>query len=60
MKWKIEKKYIGIAALALGVILLSILFNSLLAESAKYNGIISTLKRTFMPILSVGVKVLLT
>lgn len=51
MKWKIEKKYIGIAALALGVVLLSILFNSLLAESAKYAGFITTLKRTFMPIL---------
>lgn len=51
MKWKIEKKYIGIAALALGVILLSILFNSLLAESAKYISIITTLKRTFMPII---------
>ncbi len=51
MKWKIEKKYIGIAALALIVVLLSILFNSLLAESAKYKGFATTLKRTFMPIL---------
>lgn len=51
MKWKIEKKYIGIAVLALIVVLLSILFNSLLAESAKYQGFLTTLKRTFMPII---------
>lgn len=50
MKWKIEKKYVGMAILALSVILLSILFNNLLEEGAKYEGIGKTLKGTFMPI----------
>lgn len=51
MKWKIEKKYVGIAILALSVILLSILFNNLLEESAKYQGFSKTIKGTFMPII---------
>ncbi len=51
MKWKIEKKYIGIAVLALVVVLLSILFNNLLEESAKYKSFSTTLKRTFLPII---------
>lgn len=51
MKWKIDKKYVGMAILALLVILLSILFNNLLQESAKYKGVSKTLKGTFMPII---------
>ena len=51
MKRRIEKKYIGMALLALLVILLSILFNNLLEESAKYKGFSKTIKGTFMPIL---------
>lgn len=51
MKKKIEKKYIGMAFLALLVILLSILFNNLLEESAKYKGFSKTIKGTFMPII---------
>ncbi len=51
MKWKIEKKYVGFAILALVVILLSILFNNLLEESAKYKGFSSTIRGTFLPIL---------
>lgn len=51
MKRRIEKKYIVMAFLALLVILLSILFNNLLEESAKYKGLSKTIKGTFMPIL---------
>ncbi len=51
MKWKIEKKYIGIAIMALGVVLLAILFNNLLEESEKYKNFSTTVKRTFMPIV---------
>ena len=51
MKWKIEKKYVGMAILALLVILLSILFNNLLEESAKYQGFSKTIKGTFLPII---------
>ncbi len=51
MKWKIEKKYVGMAILALLVILLSILFNNLLEQSDKYQGFSKTIKGTFMPII---------
>jgi len=51
MKKRIEKKYILMALLALMVILLSILFNNLLEESAKYKGFSKTIKGTFMPII---------
>lgn len=51
MKWKIDKKYISIAVLALIVILVSIVFNNILEHGTQYKQIRATLKNTFMPIL---------
>lgn len=50
MKWKIEKKYVVMAILALFVILLSLLFKNLLEEGAKYEGLGNTIRGTFLPI----------
>ncbi|MBO5303369.1 MAG: AI-2E family transporter [Lachnospiraceae bacterium] len=51
MKWKIEKKYVTIAVLTLIVILIALVFNNLLEQGSKYDGIRSTLKNTFVPII---------
>lgn len=51
MKWKIEKKYLTIAVMALVVILIALVFNNLLEQGSKYDGIRSTLSNTFLPII---------
>ncbi|MBO5373405.1 MAG: AI-2E family transporter [Lachnospiraceae bacterium] len=51
MKWKIEKKYLTIAVMALVVILIALVFNNLLEQGSKYDGIRSTLSGTFLPII---------
>ena len=50
-KWKIDKRYISIAGLILLVILISLIFNNLLEQGAKYKGVKTTINNTMLPIL---------
>lgn len=51
-KWKIDKKYIGIAGLILLIILISLIFNNLLEQGAKYQGVKAAISSTMLPITS--------
>ncbi len=47
----LRNKYIRLAGLVLAVILISLLFNNLLQEGSKYQGVRSTINGTFLPIV---------
>lgn len=49
-RWKVDKKYIVIAGLALAIILVSLVFNNLLEQGSKYDDIRATIKSTMLPI----------
>ena len=51
-KWKVDKKYIVIAGLALIIILVSLVFNNLLEQGAKYEEIGTTINNTMLPIVA--------
>ena len=55
MKWKIEKKYLKIAAVTLGVIILSILFKYMLEHEGKISELKNTVWGTLAPIITGGV-----
>lgn len=51
MKWRIEKKYIKIGAIALGVIILAIVFNYILENEAEFAEFKALVSGTLSPIL---------
>lgn len=51
MKWKIEKKYLKIGLLALGVIVLAILFQYMLEHGTEVQQFKTLVKQTMMPIV---------
>ena len=51
MKWKIEKKYLRIAGITLGIIILAILFNYMLGHDGKVTQIKNTVHGTMAPIV---------
>ena len=51
MKWNIEKKYLRVGLILLGVIVLSILFNYSLQHSEEMNNFSATVKGTMWPIV---------
>ena len=52
MKWKIEKKYLKIAGITLGIIVLAIMFNNLLEHEGRLSAIKSTVSGTMAPIVT--------
>lgn len=50
-KWKVDKKYMGIAGLVLLIILVSLIFNNLLEQGSKYEGMKTTITSTMLPIM---------
>lgn len=52
MKWKIEKKYLKIAGITLGIIVLAIMFNNLLEHEGQLTAIKSTVSGTMAPIVT--------
>lgn len=51
MKWKIEKKYINMAVLALIVIIIAILFNDFVGRDAGNSSVKNTIVKTLAPII---------
>lgn len=51
MKWKIEKKYLCIGFIALGVIILAILFQYMLEHETRMQEVRADVKNTMMPII---------
>ena len=51
-KWKIEKKYINIAVLALAVILVASIFNNVLEQGTKYKEFSTMVTNTLFPVVS--------
>lgn len=52
MKWKIEKKYLRVGLIALGVIILAILFNYVLEHEAQFSEFKAVVKGTVWPIIT--------
>lgn len=51
MKWRIEKKYLKIGAIALGVIIIGLLFNYTLEHRTQYEEFKAVIKGTLSPII---------
>ncbi|MBQ4531444.1 MAG: AI-2E family transporter [Lachnospiraceae bacterium] len=51
-RWKVDKKYIVIAGLALIIILVALVFNNLLEQGSKYDEIRTTISNTMLPIIA--------
>lgn len=50
-RWKVDKKYISIAGLVLLIILISLVFNNLLEQGSKYEGIRVAISSTMLPVI---------